>query len=362
MVEHGDQERRELFQSSGLRVQCPHLHLFDWRGTVPLNLARTEFLLERFAEKDRLLEDVLRDCLAFLLVRTPSSKREVSWQDLEYPFAQACISQINFQFALATCILAQPWVVLPHGLALLDAEPLEELGVKSVGILPHIPESAEAIADYPGAVIYIREMTSFEQLSHLLQPREGFEVEPVGLKVVGSRILLNARFNQNQLAGSTALWKDARPEWSENDLHCYAKREPSAEPELPLRRLASDTDHANVHEAFRAVEWTLGKRDRRFPMLLEAPLRRVWREYLGGPLLPFDPVERRTQCARIQTSCAVHRSLGNHFVRQRDFRSRLRLAAMSVKREQLLSLKIDWYLVGLYVVGCVANGVQAGDV
>jgi len=61
----------ELTNWAGRGLSCPQLSVFDPDGRLPLTLQRTSLSENRFPFHDKLLQDVLRDLIAWVLVNAP---------------------------------------------------------------------------------------------------------------------------------------------------------------------------------------------------------------------------------------------------------------------------------------------------
>ena len=143
MIEHGDRDPRVLWQdqSYGLRIFCPHLHIFDPEGNKDaknyLNLARTEFLQHDFGPIYAVGRDLLRDYMGLIIATTSyaldskefSKNGTLPWWYFRYVHFQLSNLQNGFQReSLHGC----PWVFTSRGIALLDARVLSELGVRTL--------------------------------------------------------------------------------------------------------------------------------------------------------------------------------------------------------------------------------------
>jgi molecular chaperone HtpG len=67
-----ESEIKPLWETHGLSLRCPNVSVFDRDGHLPLLLQRTGLADDRYPFHSKLLDDVVRDFLAFVLVNAPS--------------------------------------------------------------------------------------------------------------------------------------------------------------------------------------------------------------------------------------------------------------------------------------------------
>src|SRR5205085_9577919 len=62
-----------LWHAEGLYLQCPNVSVFDPDGHLPLLLQRTGLATSTYPFQESLLNDVVKDLLAYILVNAPTS-------------------------------------------------------------------------------------------------------------------------------------------------------------------------------------------------------------------------------------------------------------------------------------------------
>ncbi|HXK03426.1 MAG TPA: hypothetical protein VMS37_13560 [Verrucomicrobiae bacterium] len=313
MVEHGDQPLRSLWADGwyGLRLLQPPLHVLDREGNQAkpyLNLARTEFRPERFPALAELGADVLRDFIAFHLATTPQKPDEIQdWKHHQYRYVECVLGGLDFERAPFRCL---PVVYTRDGVVPLDAGILRDLGIHALFLTKTGPISELMEIDPAAGVLLFEGSGDYKRI---LYPREGIEGPPAQVNVTGSGLIEPG---------------------SEGDIESQRLRAPKEGPAgapAPATVLATAGKPRKLNaEALRrlgavlrrtpqklkpgvAVHWTLGPPEEEPDLSpIDAVTRAIagasrgkrgeslvlamWRKFLGGAPLPFDPAAREAQC------------------------------------------------------------------
>ena len=203
IVEHGDQQPRVIWQDQfyGLRLFCPFLHILDFEGNQQrpdLNLARTEFILDRFEHLPCLFDDMLRDYLAYLMVTCPETGLSPMLKPAqEYRYVDFRLTDLNCGFSASApqSLRGRSWVYTKEGIALLDAEILDNLGITTL-LVSNDEIVLQLVRQDTGTAASIPQSNLWYLHGHIgagdlrfLYPRKGVEIPPAGLNVMGSEAI-----------------------------------------------------------------------------------------------------------------------------------------------------------------------------
>jgi hypothetical protein len=145
-------------------------------------------------------------------------------------------------------------------------------------------------------------MQELKEISHLLYPRGGFEVPPAGLNITGSRALINARHNEDEFAGAGSLFKGCQKEWGRGSYVCLTRNNVPTDENLLLSKFPEKLQTSGPFGSFLAIEWYLGKPKES----KDTPLARAWLDYIGAPIIPADPEQRRKTLAAAYDKLALY--------------------------------------------------------
>jgi molecular chaperone HtpG len=106
----------------------PLVSVFDFNGNLPLNLERMQLTQRDFPFQEELLEDIIRDFIAFLIVETPSQAFPIHYRNWSKNLNYA---GLNFD------VQPLPWIFTNSGLGLsFDPWFLDKIGCKSLLVIP----------------------------------------------------------------------------------------------------------------------------------------------------------------------------------------------------------------------------------
>jgi hypothetical protein len=348
MVEHGDQQPRVIWQDRfyGLRLFCPFLHILDFEGNQQrpyLNLARTEFILDRFEHAESLLDDMLRDYLAYLIVTCPPAGLSTLMKPPpEYRYVDLRLTELNRTFSgRHNSVRGRSWVYTKEGIALLDAEILGNLGIKTllVGnddiVLQLVSLDTGTAASIPQSnLMYLHGHVEATDIG-ILYPRDGVEIPPARLNVKGSEAITIKRSSPFPQRGLEHVAKVELQGWSHSGTPEYQFMAGPFESDASSDRLAklteifqgldelwrsarqkaSDQEHVDIPEESTVVAWSLDPPNEPQPaqdiansimrtvaMALApspgpSPLTVAWHRYIREPISPYDMSLRRTKLA-----------------------------------------------------------------
>jgi hypothetical protein len=360
IVEHGDQQPRVIWQDQfyGLRLFCPFLHILDFEGNQQrpyLNLARTEFILDRFEHLPCLFDDMLRDYLAYLMVTCPETGLSPMLKPAqEYRYVDFRLTDLNCGFSASApqSLRGRSWVYTKEGIALLDAEILDNLGITTLLVsndeivLQLVRQDTGTAASIPRSNLsYLHGHIGAEDL-RFLYPRKGVEIPPARLNVMGSEAITIKRSALSSEPGGRLAAKVEFQGWSRSGTPEYQFMAGPLESDVTSERLAklmevfnsldevsqsarqkaADEERVDSPEQSTLVAWSIAPPSHPGPaqddmdLVMRAvarsisppkgpsPLTVAWRDYLGELIIPYDLRLRRKRLAK------AYKALG-HYIR-----------------------------------------------
>jgi hypothetical protein len=359
MVEHGDQQPKVIWQDQfyGLRLFCPFLHILDFEGNQQrpyLNLARTDFILDRFEHAGSLFGDMLRDYLAYLIVTCLESGLSPMLKPArEYRYVDLRLTGLNRAFSAdAHSVRGRSWVYTKGGIALLDAEILNNLEIKTVLIgrddivLQWVSQDTGTAASIPqSSLTHLHGHVTASNVE-ILYPGKGFPPPPARLNVRGSEAITIKRSAPSRQLGGRLAPKVEFEGYSQSGTPEYQFMAGTFESDAisgrpaklmevfnsldevcrSARQKAFDEERVDGPESSTMVAWSLAPLNgpqptqndmdsvlRAIAMSLApsrgpSPLAVAWDRYIGEPIIPYDLSLRRKKLSH------AYKALG-HYIR-----------------------------------------------
>lgn len=280
----------------------PTLSIFDRDGKLPLNLQRDELTRELPVENE-LLEDVLRDLVAFLLVNTPEkpplfgSSRE-QHSKLAYPGIDDSYYRGLFDWYWCT----------PEGMALASVWTLRGVSPSNLYLVPNKIGSLEfdIPEKYSNIVFFGSHQATFGNHDEWIRLamtgggstyRYGSDHWLREIKTRGRRILMSADYEErlrNKRLIPKMISRSFREEWRGSGWLVLCTNN-CPDPSIEFSNFAKNT---KVGRFSALCEWYIDSpRVSETPSDLESKYAQFLERIMKVPVVPFDPAKRQSACA-----------------------------------------------------------------
>jgi molecular chaperone HtpG len=285
---------QSLWEIHPLTLMCPSISVFDPDGHLPLLLQRTGLATSKYPFHEEVLNDVIRDLLAYILVNAPQG-----------PITQAPFVESYSKFYPGFEPFGCKWLPmfsLSEGSSIADPWHLGAEEVRRLDralLVPSLPRMRGVIGDtridLPETIIpfnvpdgpqdsraWLRAVLSAAPDTYHFGPA-------MHLKRKGCRMLIRQRtleeFKQPGLIAQY-YWSSIKEEHSTNGWVVLRTGE-CAEASTGFQQLAA----SNLTGTEGLAEWYLTQEQPQTEGL--SPIAKAWSEIVGAPVIPFDPEERR---------------------------------------------------------------------
>jgi len=312
--------RYNLFDSNYFHIINPNISIFDYNANLPLNLQRTGLTQDKYSFHEELLNDVIKDFIAYTLVYTPI-------QPIDNNLLFKWCSYFNYPGTGANAIGGYylfPWFFTKYGLSFtydlwytsqMDAQ--YALTVDSY-ISCHYERNdftVPFIDPGPSHAVFVMKINKSsnkkefaERLMDGINQSVGnygfYHVEPVGFEdffIRGKRALISrhvlefidsvATFENLEILLED-IFSQVVEEWK-NENWVLWRFGDCLSPGFDFKKFAAENDGKNYEEWPCIIgEWYF-KNKKKMPVFELSPLAKIWRDIVGSPIIPFDLEERR---------------------------------------------------------------------
>jgi molecular chaperone HtpG len=289
---------QNLWASHRLSLTCPNVSVFDPEGHLPLLLQRTGLATPAYPFHEDLLNDVLKDLFAFILVNAPKG-----------PIVQKAHHEAYSKFYEGFNTGECKWLFLfslPEGSSIVSDWHLQAEEVHKFGRALLIPAPREmpvplSSSDYnlPEVILPFKEPSGPQDsrawFRSVLGSPDIYVFGPaMGLKHKGCRMLLREKtLREHKQPGIIAqyYWMTIQEEFRTNGWVVLRSGECEGK-SLDFRKLAESND-AGIDGL---AEWYLTTDH--LQNLSMSPIEKAWKEIVGTPTIPFDVGERSNKLRR----------------------------------------------------------------
>ena len=326
-----DEEKRGIWERKYYSIKSPKVSVFDFGAKLPLNLQRTGLTQTKYPFHEELIEDVLKDFIAFLFVYAPclpfDSSSLLKWCDSSnYPGVESLNRKLYN--------VISPWICIKTGISFspdlwllnrVDAVSLlfaqypsgtkysSQIFTKSFpDFLHNFPKMAlsSKLSVYLNDLIYAPFKIQADIIKDSISTGRLFSNGSIPDKekryheaffIPGKRALISrhvlaeieklSKFDKEELLPRKFM-SEIVEEWK-NENWVLWRRGDCPPPGFDFEKFAAENDGKNYDEwPCILPEWYFkDKKDR--PEVEMSPLAKIWMEYVGSPVLPFDLEERR---------------------------------------------------------------------
>lgn len=179
---------KPLLSTPLVEINVPNIAVVDPDANLPLNLERTRLAADRLPFEKELLEDIIRDWIAFLLVHTPDALDVEQLSALAYP---GCSSALSF---FGGDVL--PYVFTATGISYLDSQSMARQGITRLIIVGATNKGESkfcplVLKDGHGLMVALTGKW-FRSESWF---RAALDLEIAGIKPTGIRVLVPQRYS-----------------------------------------------------------------------------------------------------------------------------------------------------------------------
>jgi molecular chaperone HtpG len=284
----------DLWERGGLGLRCPNISVFDPDGHLPLLLQRTGLATPRYPFHEDLLQDVVKDLLAFILVNAPSA-----------PVLDASTGEAYHRWYGGFRIGGVKWLMhfcLPGGTALTDLSHLQRSASKRILLLPSAREFPNVLREMslPDTILPFAGLDGPQARNAWFRCNLGGHSDSsfgpaTDLDRSGCRMLIRERtLRELRQPGVIAkfYWPSIKEEFSTNGwVLLYSGECPT--PGVDFRKIAEIGDGTCEGIA----EWYLPTDQPAVPQTARSPIAIAWDQIIQAPLIPYDINERRQALA-----------------------------------------------------------------
>lgn len=306
-----------LWEEDFYRIKSPNISIFDKNAIFPINLNKSGITQIKYPFYEILLEDVIKDIIASCFVNAPLKGAEID--DL---FDWCSRYNYNsFHFGLSS--IWSPWFITNNGISFaLDKWHINQADATSFVLLPsNIPFwIPEILSDfiYPNVsyAVFLNHFDEFDSYRHEYSKRDHMEELAeyinicLGLKYnlktldklfLGRRVLISKHLIEvideislwdNKQLLDLKIFKEYSKEW-ENENWILWQMGKTSTSAFDFKKLAMENEGRDYDQwPCIIAEWYLRDKNKRSKTDI-SPLAKIWREYVGSPIMPFDIEERK---------------------------------------------------------------------
>jgi molecular chaperone HtpG len=307
----------DLWELGGLGLSCPNISVFDPDGHLPLLLQRTGLATPKYPFHENLLQDVIKDLLAFILVNAPS-----------VPVLDPSAGETYYRWYGGFRSGSVKWLMhfcLPGGTALTDLSHLKRSASNRILLLPSAREFPKILREMnlPDTIVPFAGLDGPQARNAWFRCNLGGHSDSsfgpaTDLNRRGCRMLIReSTLKELRQPGVIAksYWPSIKEEFSANGwVVLYSGDCPR--PGVDFRKLAETRD--GICEGL--AEWYLPDQTL-IPQTARSPIALAWDEIIQAPLIPYDMDERRRALA------GAFSTLKNYVATQERLLERKRRAA-----------------------------------
>ncbi len=280
----------DLWESESLSLKCPNVSVFDPDGHLPLLLQRTGIQTRKYPFQSNLFDDVIKDFLAFALTHAPDGPMNDPLHSNEYAVWYQGIAKRSQSWL--------PFFSLSEGTSLTDSWHLHAAQFDRTILLPSlsvVSSGLKSLKSNPTAGIVGFSVSRGkkdwrEWFKFVLGKGKDEKFGPAAkLARTGSRILVRSKTYQHfREPGmiSKHFWRPIKEEFAGKDW-VLLRSGTCQEPLLDYKRLAESSND----ELEGTGEWYL--EEDRLHAEAQSPFAKAWKEVIGTPVIPYDPIKRR---------------------------------------------------------------------
>ena len=287
---------------SRVPLEVPNLSVFDPDGNLPLNLARTGLSNDRLPFEQALLDDVIRDFLAFALVYAPlqplMGRAFASHVRSTYPGytpGDRTPLWVRHSEPAATTV---PWVSTSEGVTLLDPYLVRYAGITElIGVVRHRKARWVPSFQTPSGIGIVGFDTDAEDLAGRVWPlneRMFFprRCNPLrNLNVLGAAALVSTRVGESFRESMTIAPTANREEYAVESHGSFELWRTGAVRSNALDGLTGykPLQRRSADAAF-VFSWLLNEEDNK---MVASRLAEAWKSIFRTPVIPYDVEARR---------------------------------------------------------------------
>ena len=306
----------KLWSGDFYEIKSPKLSIFDKDAIFPIMLNRSGMSQRKYPFHELLLEDVIKDIIAFCFVNTPPQTNELD--DL----FDWC-SHYNYSGFFGFADIWNPWFFTKSGISFArDYWYVNQIDLKCALLLPDNISfyKPEILSDFifAGAsyAVFLNSFYEFESFRSDYSKREHMEELTKYIKIslgliyelksldelfFGKRILVSkyimreiddvSLWDQRELLDSE-IFKEYKKEW-ENENWILWQIGNTSSAAFDFKKFAAENNGHDYDEwPCIIAEWYLKDKSER-PEIDKSPLAKAWEEYVESPVMPFDLEERK---------------------------------------------------------------------
>ncbi len=283
---------RPLWETHGLVLRCPNVSLFDPDGHLPLLLQRNGLATPAYPFHEELRLDVVRDLMAFILLRAPTA-----------PLGDAVAGEPYKRLyeGFRTKSNGLTTFCVPGGTSFVDPWHFAALKPSRLLLVPTTSDVPKALSEptlfSPGYLLPFAAPSGSQQFRAWFRCNMGLHKDDLfgpatELKRRGCRMLITRRtLTELKQPGLIArfYWGGIKEEELGRDWVVVHSGQ-SDEPCFDFAKLAENANR----DIEGLAEWHLEVIDTS-PRI--SPIASAWKEIVGSPVIPFDPFDRRKKLA-----------------------------------------------------------------